>query len=462
MSTRLLLSLWFFGAAAGCTAADIIGPGQIPGILDPASSKTPAGALAAYRGAIAYLGYALGANVPQGSGAPFGSFVATSGLLSDELQSGDIGAPLGSASGSATVPTDARRMPEYVDPTSEPIASYRSTYTALQMTRNQARNAVGLVAAYLPDSSAALTAHLYTVIGYSEVMLAELFCSGIPLSTVDYDNDYTLRSGSSSDEVYAHALAVFDSAIATASDSSRIVTMAQIGRGRVLLDLGRFNDASLAVADVPDGYQYLETYTLSGPSGDNAANFAFLPGSQWFASVSDREGGDGLDYISSNDPRTASSPTPVLNQYGSTLYAPNKYAPTGDSPIVLAGWVEARLIEAEAALQAGNTTVWLDKLNHLRENAIAPALADTTDPVDPDARVSLMFRERAFWLFLTGHRQGDMRRLVRQYHRLQNEVYPTGSYPGGTSTYGSDVNVPVPAQERAYNPQFTGCQNRGP
>jgi len=128
---------------------------------------------------------------------------------------------------------------------------------------------------------------------------------------------------------------------------------------------------------------------------------------------------------------------------------------------VLADWVEARLIEAEAALQAGDVPTWLAKLNHLRETAITPALPDTTDPGTPGARVDLLFRERAFWLFLTGHRQGDMRRLIRQYGRDQSQVYPTGLYPGGTGAYGSDVNAPIPALERQYNPKFTGCLTRG-
>jgi hypothetical protein len=81
--------------------------------------------------------------------------------------------------------------------------------------------------------------------------------------------------------------------------------------------------------------------------------------------------------------------------------------------------------------------------------------------VDADARVDLLFRERAFWLFITGHRQGDLRRLIRQYHRRQENVYPTGLYAGGLSAYGNDVTAPIPPNERV-NPLFTGCINRDP
>ena len=148
---------------------------------------------------------------------------------------------------------------------------------------------------------------------------------------------------------------------------------------------------------------------------------------------------------------------------------------TGPVPLTLASGLEARLIEAEAALNAGDAS-WLTTLNALRTTCTdagscpdpAPAgtggvagLPPLTDPGTPDARVDLLFRERAFWLFMTGHRQGDLRRLLRQYHRQQNQVYPTGLYSGGLGTYGNDVTVPIPLSERA-NPLFTGCFNRNP
>jgi hypothetical protein len=164
--------------------------------------------------------------------------------------------------------------------------------------------------------------------------------------------------------------------------------------------------------------------------------------------------------------------------------------------------VEARLIEAEAQLQAGGAA-WLATLNALRtdgtysgaDSAVVSVdttyppegeegamqvdttyhvdtlwnagsggvagLAPLTDPGTPEARVDLVFRERAFWLYLTGHRQGDLRRLIRQYGRDPETVYPTGPYSGGYGTYGSDVDAPVPVQERQTNPRYAGCISRG-
>jgi hypothetical protein len=53
---------------------------------------------------------------------------------------------------------------------------------------------------------------------------------------------------------------------------------------------------------------------------------------------------------------------------------------------------------------------WLSKLAAARArfNMVAP-----TDPGTANARVDLMFRERAFSLFGTSHRVGDLRRLSR-------------------------------------------------
>ena len=163
----------------------------------------------------------------------------------------------------------------------------------------------------------------------------------------------------------------------------------------------------------------------------------------------------------------------------------------------LASGVEAKLIQAEAALQRGEAGTWLQMLNELRTTGAHSGI-DTTfridtvqgvvdtsvvkidtlwiagtggvarlgplaNPPTPDARIDLMFAERAAWLFATAHRQGDLRRLTRLYGRAQEDVYPTGMYhnAGGSPAgiYGQQVTVPVPSSERR-NPLFHGCLSR--
>ena len=457
-ATRRIMGLLRLGgpialgvAIAACSPDQIVGNGALPpGVVDPGITRTPAGALAAYRGTLGLFAQAFGGS------ANLSSHIVVAGVLSDELQANSVG-DLNTADA-----LDSRVLPELSNPALEQFRAYLRDYGGLQQVRGQAEEARGLLEAYGGDSGKVLVGHLYAIEAYSELFLADLFCSGIPLSTVDYNGDYTYAPGSTTSEVYQHAATFFDSTISLSTDSARILNLARIGKARALLALGRYGEAGQAVAAVPDGFQYMESYAAATVTSQ-ATNFALVTpgnGPPWIASVSDREGTNGLDYRSSGDPRTSATPLGP-NVFGTTLYHPDKYATDGSSSIVLADWVEARLIEAEAALQAGDVPTWLAKLNHLRETAITPALPDTTDPGTPDGRVNLLFRERAFWLFLTGHRQGDLRRLIRQYGRDQSQVYPSGLYPGGTAEYGSDITAPIPALERQYNPRFAGCVSRG-
>jgi hypothetical protein len=140
---------------------------------------------------------------------------------------------------------------------------------------------------------------------------------------------------------------------------------------------------------------------------------------------------------------------------------PNVY-PRINSPITFASGVEARLIEAEAALQARDIDTWVGKLNQLRQTAITPAMpaltGDSTTTASDSARVDVLFRERAFWLYLTGHRLGDLRRLVRQYGRRATAVYPQGVHARETqvSLYGAAVFLPI-GGEAGFNPKYRGC-----
>jgi hypothetical protein len=184
-------------------------------------------------------------------------------------------------------------------------------------------------------------------------------------------------------------------------------------------------------------------------------------------SLSENEGVNGLPFRSANDPRVPwirdpAQPDGFDASY--PLYKIRKYN-AFTSPVVLASGVEARLIEAEAALQAGQTDTWLQKLNALRADVAslmtaqvpgypvtAPTLAALTDPGTAEARRSLMFSERAFWLFGTGHRLGDLRRLVKNYGLSQTQVYPNGDYHKG-GLFGADVVFPVDFDE-GNNPNF--------
>ena len=121
--------------------------------------------------------------------------------------------------------------------------------------------------------------------------------------------------------------------------------------------------------------------------------------------------------------------------------------------------MEARLIEAEAALRAGNTVTFLTKINDAR--ATRTDLAALTLPVGQTAQENLLFSERAFWFWGTSHRLGDLRRLIRQYGRARESVFPTGPYFAG-GTYGTDIAL-LPAQTEKNNKDWVnGCTNQNP
>jgi hypothetical protein len=84
-------------------------------------------------------------------------------------------------------------------------------------------------------------------------------------------------------------------------------------------------------------------------------------------------------------------------------------------------------------------------------------------------RQNVLFRERAYWLFLTAHRVGDLRRMIRQYGRGAETVFPTGAYSsnGRTTIYGTDTSFPIPVEElnnpevpQNPPPNLKGCINR--
>ena len=466
-SVALVLSLAC--ALAGCSPEQVVSTTLPPNVPDPGTTHNAAGAVAAYRGALMLFRNAFGGN-------GF-SFVPVTGLLTDELGAADVGLR-GSVSPGQLL--DSR----FVDADSQVS---EAVYGLLQQARGQAEEAHGLMVAYASESTA-LIAHLDALQGYTEVYLADLFCSGIPLSTLDFNGDFTYKPGSTTEQVYTGAAALFDTALSRSADSARILNLARVGKARALLALGQYSAAAQAVASVPDGFSYVLDFSTSTASGIASPNQNFMWNdvgiglSGFSISMVDREGGNGMPFISSGDPRTAWVANGT-NSNGYTLTLPSKYDLAGDSPIVVASAVEARLIEAEAALQAGSGS-WLSTLNTLRTDGTyntmpdpqdstktdtlwhagtggVAGLAPLADPGTQDGRVNLLFRERAFWLFLTGERQGDLRRLIRQYGRQQQVVYPAGNYPGAFGAYGPDVTAPIPSTEAASNPLFHGCLNRG-
>jgi hypothetical protein len=323
----------------------------------------------------------------------------------------------------------------------------RQLFEALHAARASASRAGDQIVEFEPTNPN--LAQMRSYAGFAEVFLAESFCSGVPESTLE-GGAIVFGEPRTTAQVLESAVGRFDLALAADPGAD----LARVGKGRALLNLGRFADAAAAVAAVPTDFEEPARYSSTQPSQNNGL-WGFNTNGR--ISVWDLEGGNGLPFRSADDPRVPWVDSGDLGFDENTQLFLTLLAPDIDSDMVLASGIEARLIEAEATLQAGGSA--LPTLNALRATVGLPPLAD---PGTPAGRVDQLFRERAFWFYSSAHRLGDMRRLIRQYGRDAETVFPTGPYPKG-DRYGTDVNFPIPIEED-NNPNTsalqTGCLNR--
>jgi len=411
-----------------------------PDIIDPTDVQSAAGAEAVRVGALARLGTAT-----SGGGDVTDNLFLLGGLFADEWINGD--------SFIARQEIDQRV-----------ITPENNFLTASSRTLNRARlsaeQAVALLAQYNPGAPAWQVAEMHFVQAYTVNLLAEHLCSGLIFSTVVNGREQ-YGSPVTTQEAYQRALSSAEAGLAlitgnTANDV-RVRSALQVTRGRILMNLNRPADAAAAVAGVATNFRYQILHSLASESNYNVINSRNNVDRRY--SVGNNEGGNGLNFATAGDPRvpvcvgndTACRAIGVTNARRDDLLQPfhvQMLWPTRDSPVTIVGGIEARMIEAEAQLRAGSTD-YLTTLNAAR--ATVPGLAPLVLPATASARVDQVFRERAFWLFGRGHRLGDLRRLIRQYGRASETVFPTGAWHKNDARYGTDVTIPVPAAE-ANNP----------
>lgn len=442
--------------AYGCGVSDKLLEPQNPGLIDPGAVASPAAAMALKVGA-------LGEFRKLVSGCPGEECLwQESGVLADEFKNADF-----------------QNTRQDID--QRTITSNNPTldYDVITQIRGYIRDGITAMEAYMPEATADI-GELYMALGFVEMSLAENYCNGIPLgSTVD--GVVNLGPPLSNAEVLDSALVHLDKALATITgddDGSVFVRRAAlITKARVLVDLGRYDEAAALVpaSAVPSGYQYVWTTSPSDNDDDNGLwilnNFiARITVSDSFDIVDGDVNvvANALPFASANDPRVPVAAggevdPPVVAEDGTTeQFVQLLFGRDGAIPVV--SGIDARLIEAEAKLNAPDISGMMSILDELRASppaigAYQPSVMGALDtPASQAEAVSLFFREKAFWTFGRGQRLSDLRRLVRQYGRSQDEVFPIGAYVKGGS-YGSDVNFPVGDEELA-NPNFHGCTDR--
>jgi starch-binding outer membrane protein, SusD/RagB family len=442
-----------------------------PDIIDPSSVQSAAGANAVRVGALSRLRLMT---TGSGNAGTEGTWLI-GGLLGDEWST--------SSTFVQNDETDERQV-------SLSNSSVDGSLRAIYRVPTSANQAIELLNKWRPTPASDI-AEMYFIRGFAEMQLAQDFCNGIPLSDAS-GSTVVLGTPLTDAQIFTIAIASYDSALALsgATDAATVAInrAAKIGGARALLGLNKPADAAALVAGIPTTYTYDVTSSLTG--GFNGIwNQGF---SQRRYSVGDSIEGNArnllvqnaIPFFSAKDPRLPVSYSVSSNgkdttkaQDGATFSRTTTlYGQTSNMSVV--NGIDARFVEAEAALRANNPAGMMSILNALRATTIvlvppsptasgthpgltytANTLPPLTDPGTQDGRINLLFREKAFWTFSRGQRLGDMRRLIRQYGRTADQVFPVGPhYRGGT--YGSDVNLPITTGEKNGNPNFSQCLDR--
>ncbi|HEY7232584.1 MAG TPA: hypothetical protein VH539_00480 [Gemmatimonadaceae bacterium] len=432
-----------------CNAKQELLAPQQPGVISPGSVTSPTAADALYAGALSRWKSSM-----NGGGGNTEALWNWEALFTDELRSADTFSQRNDA--------DQRNL-QTNDGVLTPI------YRAAQQARGRARDAINALLAY--DPSALGKQHvgeMYAVMGYIEMAMSGVFCNGIPFGeTVNGVPQYTkpLTNADGSKLAIVHLDSALSYLTATDAGTLNIKYLVLVARARAQVDLGDFAGAATTVASVPTNFQY--NFTYSQTTFDN----------EWWImgpSVKRYTAGDSVDiagqivnaipFAKLGDPRVSVTDTKSKSEDNTTNFLlVNNWG--RDDPIPVASGIDARLIEAEASLQANDIAGLMTILNGLRESAQTigifkiGVMADLPTPPDPATARSVFFREKALWQFERGYRMDDLRRLVRQYQLPQDQVFPSGNFTRNGSPsgqFGTQVAFPVVDDERS-NPFFSGC-----
>jgi hypothetical protein len=322
-------------------------------------------------------------------------------------------------------------------------ASLAGVYQDFGQAHNDNARAFAQYQQYSPTAPG--YAELNALDGYLYMLVAEHWCSGEPWSTINLNTGVVVNSAYlTTDQMLDTALARFQQAkqLAATSDTAAqavpYAELAQIGAARALLDLGQVAAAAESAAAFTDK---TFNYTINGSTNSPRQNSGIWYYNAHFASFSmgSLKNGTGLPFATSGDPRTPA----VLGHaaggepgafYISTYYETN----AANSVTTLASYTEAQLMVAEGDILAGNYAGALAIMNALRTNSglswtgASDATLANLSGSSPQAQMQQLLTERAYWFWVTGHRLGDWRRMLRPpysqapFNFVMSDVYPTG------------------------------------
>jgi hypothetical protein len=420
----------------GLTSCDSIVEVTDPDIVTPESLDSEAGIATLRAGSLGDFAIAMSGS-SAGHGGTTG-LIVMSGLMTDEYYY------------SGTFPTRREADTRLVQNTNRDVDVI---YGNLHRARASAEATISMISELGGDPN--LESEMQSIVGFSYTLFAETFCSGVPFSRAPADGgELEFGVPLTTQEMFETAISRFDNAIATGNE--RYSNLGKVGKARALLGIGNLTEAANEVSSVSTDFVYNIEHSINSRRQENGIYTMTTVRRQF--SIADGKGGNGLLFRSEMDPRTPWDGGDDLGQDDVTIYYNQLKYPSPGEPVVLASGIEARLIEAEA-LVAENANEAVEEIHNNLRARIGLTPVDLSEMSETQLR-EFHFKERAFWLFSTGHRLGDMRRLVRLYNREVSEVFPWGAYFKG-GEYGPNVTFPIP-QSEANNPNYQGCLDRNP
>jgi starch-binding outer membrane protein, SusD/RagB family len=427
-----------------------------PDVANPAATVGP-NALPVYRAgsesdfAIIFIGAGDVANGGHEGISNFG------GLFTDELD--DI----------ETFPTRTVMNQRNAQPANGSVAG---VFQDFGQAHNDNVRAFAQYAQYSPTSPG--YAELAALDGYLYVLVAEHWCSGEPWSTINVQTGAVVNSAYlTTDQMLDTALARFQQAkqIAATSDTVKAAAiygeLAQVGAARALLDLGQVSAAAESAAAFTDAKF---NYTINGSTNSLRQNSGIWYYNVNFPSFSmgASKNVTGLPFATSGDPRTPATLGAAAGGEPGAFYISTYYTQNGASSVTtLASYTEAQLIVAEGDIFAGNYAGALTIMNALRASSglswtgASDATLANLSGSTPQAQMQQLLSERAYWFWVTGHRLGDWRRMLRPpysmapFNFVMSDVYPTG---GGILDI---LEFPTPLLTNP-NPNYKACNTSLP
>lgn len=309
---------------------------------------------------------------------------------------------------------------------------------------------------------------------YIRVLFAELYCGSV------FSDPDTFEFGSivASDARMQEAVSLFAEAVTAAEDAglAGVADAARLGRARGLLWLGDYAGAAQAASTVPADFVLAAEYSANQPSQNNDVHqltngvitqLRWTVGDGTIARRHNEEWAYFDEWLSQglvvDDPAGFQAVEVGVDVNLQLLYDQQQ-----TNAVIASGW-EAQMIIAENELRSGAFQAAEDRVNALLSDptrnpmtVVNPALLSERvvggevappmgafQPVDftgnLDADLTALARARAAGLWLTGHRQGTLRRYAAEEGL---DLYPTG-------TQGEDIFFPVPQQEIDNNPNVS-------